>query len=603
MPDAAPIGRILSETRGATRILTLDTPSKRNALVAGLYPQIMAQLAEAEGDPATANVILTGAGGFFSAGGDLSALAGRAALSLPEREAIIESLHEMIRQLRDLSKPVIAAVEGGAAGVGASLIFAADMIVAAEDSFISMAYVRAGLVTDGGASGYLAQVLPPQLAKEIALLGDRIPAPRLAELGVVNRLCASGEALDEALALTTRLADGARSAQATILELIDAPDKPAFNTNLYRERRAMARALGGAEAAEGIRAFHDKRAAVFPAPAPPAAQEDPGFDTAITRLFGTRLPIVAGGLMWLSDATYVAAAAHAGIIGFLTAASFPEPEALRAEIRRCRALCGARPFGVNISMLPKLIAEDRTRAVFELVAEEGVRFIETSGRSPEPYLNITRAAGIKVLHKSASLRHACKAEAIGVDAVSIVGAECGGHPGTEMIGSLVIAGLAPGRLSIPWLIGGGIGTGAQLAGILAMGGAGAVVGTRFLVADEIWAHGDYKDRLVAALETDTALGMQSLRNTVRGLANETMAELARVETETPEVTIQQLMPLVSGQHSRRAYETGDSSRGVLSAGQSLGMTDRRAPLAELVAQMEAELRAAARASLHLFEQA
>lgn len=603
MPDTPPAGRILSETRGATRILTLDTPGKRNALVAALYPQLKARLTEAALDPEIANIVLTGANGFFSAGGDLSALAGRAALSQPAREEIIESLHAMVRQLSDLPKPVIAAVEGGAAGVGASLVLAADMIVAAEDSFISLAYVRAGLVPDGGASGYLAQALPPQLAKEIALLGDRIPVRRLADLGVVNRLCPKGAALEEALALAGRLSAGARSAQAAILELIDAPNRPGFRANLDRERQTMAQALGGPEAAEGIRAFHDKRPAVFPPPARPEAPPAPVFETEITRLFGTRLPIVAGGLMWLSTAEYVAAAAHAGIIGFLTAASFPDPAALRAEIRRCRALCGARPFGVNISMLPKLIAEDRTRELFDLVAEEGVRFIETSGRSPEPYLDITRAAGIKVLHKTASLRHARKAEAIGVDAVSIVGAECGGHPGSEMIGSLVMAGLAPSRLTIPWLIGGGIGTGAQVAAILAMGGAGAVVGTRFLVADEIWAHDAYKRRLVAATEADTALGLQSLRNTVRGLANETMAELARVETETPGVTIQELMPLVAGQHSRHAYETGDSRRGVLSAGQSLGMIDRTAPLAELVAQMETELRAAARNSLRLFEQA
>ena len=603
MHDTPTTGRILSETRGTTRILTLDTPGKRNALVAELYPKLMEQLAEAEADPAIANVILTGANGFFSSGGDLSSLAGRTALSQAAREAIIENLHDMIRQLCNLSKPVIAAVEGGAAGVGASLAFAADMIVAADDSFVSLAYVRAGLVPDGGASGYLAQVPPPQLAKEIALLGDRIPARRLAELGVVNRLCPKGTTLDVALGLATQLAEGARSAQAAILELIDAPNRAKFQASLDLERRAMSRALGGAEAAEGIRAFQEKRASVFPPPEPAAAPQLSGVETGITRLFGTRLPIVAGGLMWLSDADFVAAAAHAGIIGFLTAASFPDPSDLRAEIRRCRTLCGARPFGVNISMLPKLIAEDQTRAVFELVAEEGVRFVETSGRNPAPYLDITRAAGIKVLHKSASLRHACKAEAVGVDAVSIVGAECGGHPGPDMIGSLVNAGLALGRITIPWLIGGGVGTGAQVAGILAMGGAGAVVGTRFLVADEIWAHANYKDRLVASHETDTALCMQSLRNTVRGLANETMTELARVETETPEVTIQDLMPLVSGQHSRRAYETGDSRRGVLSAGQSLGMVERREPLADIVAQMEAEMRAAARSSLHLFEQA
>src|SRR5690606_772887 len=161
------------------------------------------------------------------------------------------------------------------------------------------------------------------------------------------------------------------------------------------------------------------------------------------------------GLMWLANADYVAAAARAGVIGFITAASFADSEALRAEIRRCRAMVGDLPFGVNISMLPKPVEGERTREIFELSAEEGVRFIETSGRSPEPFLPIARSAGIKVLHKVSSLKHAQKAERIGVDAVSIVGAECGGHPGLDMIGSMVNAGLAGARLTIPWLIGGG----------------------------------------------------------------------------------------------------------------------------------------------------
>ncbi|MFS4437468.1 NAD(P)H-dependent flavin oxidoreductase [Paracoccaceae bacterium GXU_MW_L88] len=312
-------------------------------------------------------------------------------------------------------------------------------------------------------------------------------------------------------------------------------------------------------------------------------------ETDITRLFGTRLPIVAGGLMWLSNADYVAAAARAGIIGFITAASFPEPGQLRAEIRRCRDLAEGNPFGVNISMIPKLIEGDRTEEVFRLVADEGVRFIETSGRSPAPYLPIAREAGITVLHKVASLRHAQKAEEIGVDAVSIVGAECGGHPGLEMIGSFVNAGLAERRLTIPWLIGGGVGTGAQIAAILAMGGAGAVIGTRFLVADEIWAHDNYKQCLIDAQETDTALGMHSIRNTVRALANETMAELHALETARPDVGLAELMPLISGQIGRRAYESGDVSRGVLSAGQSLGAVTEMAPLAKIVGQLETEI--------------
>ena len=267
----------------------------------------------------------------------------------------------------------------------------------------------------------------------------------------------------------------------------------------------------------------------------------------------------------------MAAAAKAGIIGFITAASFPDPGALRDEIRRCREMAGDLPFGLNISMLPKLIEGDRTAGIFHLAAEEGAKFIKTSGRSPEAYLPITREAGIRVLHKVASLRHAVKAEKIGVDAVSIVGAEAGGHPGMDMIGSFVNSGLAGSRLSIPWLIG------------------GAVVGTRFLVADEIWAHPGYKQALVRASETDTAPGMHTIRNTVRALANETMQELRIPEDAKPGATIDDLMPLVSGKIGRRAYETGDASRRVLPAGQSLGAITRPAPLAEITARMEAEM--------------
>src|ERR1700758_2354402 len=234
------------------------------------------------------------------------------------------------------------------------------------------------------------------------------------------------------------------------------------------------------------------------------------FRNAITELFGTRLPIVAGGLMWLADTDYVAAASRAGIIGFITAASFPEPQALRAEIRRCRELCEGGPFGVNVSMLPKLVPGEKTREVFELIVDEGVKFVETSGRSPEEFLPLLKEAGVKVLHKVPAVRFAVKAASIGVDAVAMVGAECGGHPGLDMVGSFVNAAWAESQLDIPYLIGGGVGRGSQLAAALAMGASGVVVGTRFVVAEEIWAHADYKRRLVEAGPTDTDLCMQSV---------------------------------------------------------------------------------------------
>jgi nitronate monooxygenase len=313
------------------------------------------------------------------------------------------------------------------------------------------------------------------------------------------------------------------------------------------------------------------------------------FRNAVTELFGTRLPIVAGGLMWLADADYVAAASRAGIIGFITAASFPEPQALRAEIRRCRELCEGGPFGVNVSMLPKLVPGEKTREVFELIVDEGVKFVETSGRNPEEFLPLLKEAGVKVLHKVPAVRFAVKAAALGVDAVAIVGAECGGHPGLDMVGSFVNAAWAESQLDIPYLIGGGIGRGSQLAAALAMGASGVVVGTRFAVAEEIWAHADYKQRLVDAGPTDTELSMQSLRNTVRTLRNETTAAVKEIEAQNPDVTIQDLMPMVAGKIGRNAYVTGDWSKGLLSAGQSLAFVDRIEPLAEIVRRFERDM--------------
>lgn len=316
--------------------------------------------------------------------------------------------------------------------------------------------------------------------------------------------------------------------------------------------------------------------------------------TAVTALFGTRLPIVAGGLMWLSNADYVAAAARSGMIGFITAASFPECGALRAEIRRCRDLCEGAPFGVNVSMLPKLVPGERTREVFETIIEEGVRFVETSGRNPEEFMPLLKSAGIKVLHKVPALRHAVKAASIGVDAVAIVGAECGGHPGLDMVGTIVNAAWADSRLEIPYLIGGGIGHGSQIAAALAMGAAGVVMGTRFLVADEVWAHADYKRRLVQAQPTDTELCMQSVGNTVRSLRNETTGAVRALEATQPGLTIQDLMPLVSGRIGREAYLSGDWSKGLLSAGHALAFVDRLEPLAAIVARLEQQMHEALR---------
>jgi nitronate monooxygenase len=323
------------------------------------------------------------------------------------------------------------------------------------------------------------------------------------------------------------------------------------------------------------------------------------FSTPITDLFGIRLPIVAGGLQWLANAEYVAAAARAGIMGFITAASHASTAGLRDEIARCQDLVGDLPFGVNVSMLPSPAPGERVQEVFEEIVRARVRFVETSGRNPEPYLPLLHEAGVKVLHKAPSIRHARKAAAVGVDAVSVVGAECGGHPGVDLIGTMVQGALAGQGLGVPVLLGGGIGTGAQVMAALALGVDGVTIGTRFLVAEEVWAHRHYKEALVRSRETDTALILQSVRNTVRALRNETTELVTQLE-RTQGADFERLRPHVAGALGRRVYETGDTRSGALSLGQAVAFADRIEPLADIVARIEREMRDAL-SSLARFE--
>lgn len=313
------------------------------------------------------------------------------------------------------------------------------------------------------------------------------------------------------------------------------------------------------------------------------------FQTRITEFFNIRLPIVAGGMQWLSNADYVAAAAKSGIMGFITAGSFPVLEDLRREIRRCRQLTGGLPFGVNVSMLPKLIEGEKTERIFDLVIEEGVAFVETAGRNPEPYLPKLHAAGIKVLHKVPTVRLARKAQEVGADAVTVVGAECGGHPGMDLVGTFVQVAVAARDISIPLIIGGGVGSGAHIVAALALGAEGVIVGTRFLVAEEIWAHSAFKERIVQANETDTTLLLHSVRNTLRALKNKTTEIVQQLEREHgEEIDISMLLPHISGKVGRQAYETGDTSLGALASGQAVAFADRVEPLAAIVKRMEVE---------------
>ena len=317
------------------------------------------------------------------------------------------------------------------------------------------------------------------------------------------------------------------------------------------------------------------------------------FKTRITDLYGIRLPVIASGLMWLAEPVYVAAVARAGLIGFMTSASFADPAALRAGIRRCRELSEGKPFGVNIMIRVSRDGSDRVTPLIDVAIDEGVRYVETAGNNPEHYVKRLKDAGIIVLHKVPGVRYAKKAESLGVDAVTVVGAEAGGHPGIEPVGTMVMTAAAARSIKIPLVVAGGLGTGEQLVAALAMGADGVAMGTRFLVAEEIWAHRQYKERLLAAGETDTTLLLQSMRNTQRTLKTGHVAMIQKLEREQPGNT-SALLPHIMGTLARDAYETGDYDKAMLSCGQGVVFADKIEPVAAIVARLEAEAHAAMR---------
>ena len=318
---------------------------------------------------------------------------------------------------------------------------------------------------------------------------------------------------------------------------------------------------------------------------------DPVFKTRITELYGIRLPVIASGLMWLATPEYVGAAVNAGLMGFMTAASFKNVDAMRAGIRRCREITGGKPFGVNIMIRVSRDGTDRVTPLIDAVIEEGVRFVETAGNNPEAYIQRFKDAGIKVLHKVPGVRYAKKAESLGVDAVTVVGAEAGGHPGVEPVGTMVAAAAAARSIKIPLIVAGGLGTGEQLVAALALGADGVAMGTRFLVSEEVWADRRYKERLLAAKETDTTLLLQSMRNTQRALKTDHVAMIQQLEKDQPGDTAA-ILPHIMGTNAHAAYSTGEYEKAMLSCGQGVIFADKIEPFAAIVDRIEAEARAA-----------
>jgi len=314
-----------------------------------------------------------------------------------------------------------------------------------------------------------------------------------------------------------------------------------------------------------------------------------GFSTRFTREFGIRHPIVCGGMTAVGTADLIGAVANAGALGFITALTQPTPEALSAEIKRCNDMTD-QPFGVNLTILPTIrpVPYDEYR---QAIIEAGIRIVETAGSNPAPHLPAFKAAGVKVIHKAVTVRHALKAESLGVDAVSIDGFECAGHPGDDDIPGLVLIPAAASKLTIPIIASGGFANGAGLVAALALGASAVNMGTRFMATDEAPIHRRVKEQIVANDERSTILVFREFKNTARVARNAVSEEIVR-RSAVPGATFDDIAELASGQRGRvEVYGKGDVDGGMWWASQAQGLIDYIGSVDEVVRRILDEARA------------
>ncbi|MBO9479611.1 nitronate monooxygenase [Shimia sp. R11_0] len=308
--------------------------------------------------------------------------------------------------------------------------------------------------------------------------------------------------------------------------------------------------------------------------------------TAITEMFGIEHPIIQGGMHMVGYAEMAAAVSNAGGLGTITALSLGSPQSLANEIARCRDMTN-KPIAVNLTFLPTVSTPDYPGYV-KAIIEGGVKAVETAGRNPAQVMPYFKDAGIKVIHKCTSVRHALKAQEIGCDAVSVDGFECGGHPGEDDIPNMILLPRAADELEIPFVASGGQADGRSLVASLAMGAQGMNMGTRFLCTKEAPVHQNVKDAVVAASELDTRLVMRPLRNTERVLTNPTVEALIQKEKELGDkITFEDIIDKVAGVYPRIMKE-GDMNAGAWSCGMVAGLITDIPSCQELIDRIMAE---------------
>jgi nitronate monooxygenase len=308
--------------------------------------------------------------------------------------------------------------------------------------------------------------------------------------------------------------------------------------------------------------------------------------TRITELFGIEHPIIQGGMHFVGFAELAAAVSNAGGLGLITGLTQRSPEALSAEIARCREMTD-KPFGVNLTFLPSVNPPDYP-AYLQAIIDGGVKAVETAGNNPQRFMPAMKEAGIKVIHKCTAVRHALKAESIGCDAVSVDGFECGGHPGEDDIPNMILLPRAADELKIPFVASGGMADARSLVAALAMGADGMNMGTRFIATREAPVHDNVKQAIVAASELDTRLVMRPLRNTERVLVNAGVEKLLAKERELgAAIKFEDIFAEVAGVYPKIMLE-GDMDAGAWSCGMVAGLIHDIPTCKELIDRIMAE---------------
>ena len=302
--------------------------------------------------------------------------------------------------------------------------------------------------------------------------------------------------------------------------------------------------------------------------------------TRITELFNIKHPIIQGGMHYVGFAEMAAPVSNAGGLGIITGLTQKTPADLANEISKCHDLTD-KPFGVNLTFLPGFVEPDYPGYI-DAIIKGGIKIVETAGRSPEKYMGVLKGAGIKVIHKCTSVRHALKAEKIGCDAASVDGFECGGHPGEDDIPNMILLPRAAEELKIPFVASGGMGNGQQLVAALALGADGINMGTRFIATKEAPVHQNVKDAILKASELDTKLIMRSLKNTERVLSNVAVDRILQKERDLGDkIQIQDIMDEVAGVYPKVMQE-GTMEAGAWSCGMVAGLINDIPSCEELI---------------------